>query len=173
MKLTKSLLSAISIAALAVFSACSTPTATTPAVNNSNTATVVNTEPKPSNTPLMPAANSANNASNAKAPAAKTTPSANGEKRTVEGEYRAGKIESLILYVGMETGDYAAYCFKNDSEAARAISAACKNGEQCRVEVEMGEGKCTVPGLEAELSDNGRIARVISAKSVEPLKKAK
>lgn len=172
MKLTKTFLSALSIAALAAFSACSTPTANTPAVNNSNTATVVNTDPKPSNTP-PPAVNSANNASNAKTPAAKTAPAASSEAQQIEGRYQTGKTESLILYVGMETGDYAAYCFANDSEAGRAIAAACKNGDECEVNAEMGEGKCTVPGLEADLSDSGRISKVISVKSLGPAKKAK
>jgi len=173
MKLTKTLLSTLSIAALAVFSACSTPNANTPAVNNSNTATVANNDPKPSNTPLMPAVNAANNAAKAKSPAAKTTPAAVSEAQKIEGRYQSGKTESLILYVGMETGDYAAYCFANDSEAGRAIAAACKNGEQCEVNAEMGEGSCKVPGLEADLSDSGRIARVISVKSLGPAKKAK
>jgi hypothetical protein len=174
MKLTKLFLSALSIAALAAFSACSTPTANTPAVNNSNTATVASNSPKPSNTPTTPAVNSANNASNAKSPAAKTTPAASsGEAQKIEGRYQTGKTESLILYVGMETGDYAAYCFDNDSDAGRAIAAACKNGDECEVNAEMGEGSCKVPGLEADLSDSGRIAKVISAKSLGPAKKAK
>ena len=173
MKLTKIFLPTLTIASLAVFAACSSsPTANTPA-NNSNTATVVNTEPKPSNTPAMPAANSANNATNAKTPSAKTDPAPSGDAQKIEGKYQTGKTESLILYVGMETGDYAAYCFANDSEAGRAIAAACKNGEECEVNAVMGEGKCTVPGLEADLSDSGRIARVVSAKSLGPAKKAK
>lgn len=174
MKLTKIFLSTLSIAALAAFSACSSsPTANTPATNNSNTATVVNADPKPSNTPTSPNVNSANNATNAKAPAAKTTPAANADAQKIEGRYQSGKTESLILYVGMETGDYAAYCFDNDSEAGRAIAAACKNGEQCEVNAVMGEGSCKVPGLEADLSDSGKIAKVVSAKSLGPAKKAK
>ncbi len=173
MKLTKTFLATLSIAALAAFSACSTQTANTPA-NNSNTAIIVNTSPKPSNTPTTPAANSANNSSNAVAtPAAKTTPASSSEAQKIEGRYQTGKTESLILYVGMETGDYAAYCFDNESDAGRAIAAACKNGEQCEVNAEMGEGSCKVPGLEADLSDSGRIAKVISAKSLGPAKKAK
>ena len=35
----------------------------------------------------------------------------------ISGELQTGATESLILYVGAESGDYAAYCFPNDSEA--------------------------------------------------------
>jgi hypothetical protein len=72
----------------------------------------------------------------------------------------------VILYVGEETGDYAAYCFTNDSEAGRAILAVCKDGEQCGVKATLEDYRCKVPGLEADLSDSGRIAKVESAKSL-------
>ena len=89
------------------------------------------------------------------------------ENQTASGELQVGKTESVILYVGMETGDYAAYCFMNDSDAGRAILAKCKNKEQCEVEVILGEGEtCKVPGLEADLSASFRIAKVISVKSL-------
>lgn len=91
-----------------------------------------------------------------------TTP----EGDSIQGELQTGKTESVLLYVGEETGDYAAYCFKNDSEAGRAILAACKNGEQCEVVGETDyESPCKVPGLEATLSSSGRITKVTSAKS--------
>ena len=91
-----------------------------------------------------------------------------GEAESVIGELRTGKTESLILYVGMETGDYAAYCFKNDSEAGRAILAACKNGEQCEVKATLGdtEADCKVPGLEDNLSASFNLVKVASAKSL-------
>lgn len=88
-----------------------------------------------------------------------------GQGNMIEGELQTGKTESVILYVGAETGDYAAYCFKNDSEAGRAILAACKNGDQCAVTGETdGAAACKVPGLEADLSASGRITKVVSAK---------
>jgi hypothetical protein len=47
---------------------------------------------------------------------------AGGEKaEKISGELQVGKAESVILYLGEESGDYAAYCFANDSEAGRAI----------------------------------------------------
>ena len=66
----------------------------------------------------------------------------------------------------METGDYAGYCFTNDSEAGRAILAACKDKDQCEVNGTVDEGKCTVPGLEATLSASGKISKVQSVKSL-------
>lgn len=92
-------------------------------------------------------------------------PASEGE--TIQGELQMGKTDSVILYVGMETGDYAAYCFKNDSESGRAILAACKNGEQCEVAGETdGASSCKVPGLEADLSASGKITKVVSVKSL-------
>lgn len=85
----------------------------------------------------------------------------------IQGELQTGKTESVILYVGEESGDYAAYCFTNKSEAGQAILAACKNGDQCEVVAEVdGEGACKVPGLEATLSASGKILKVKSAKSL-------
>lgn len=73
----------------------------------------------------------------------------------------------MILYFGKESGDYAGYCFTNDSEAGRAILAACKNKEQCEVTGKVDyEGGCKVPGLEADLSASGKILKVESAKSL-------
>lgn len=174
MKLTKILLSTLSAAALA-FSACSSQNTDTAVsnTNQSNTATVVNANQitaikTPANT-----ANTANSAPSANKPVTKPNAESSGEEITVSGKMMTGKTESLILYVGMETGDYAAYCFDNDSEAGRAISAACKSGDECEVIGEVAPGKCPVPGLEADLSDSGRIVKVTSAKSLGPQKRSK
>lgn len=90
----------------------------------------------------------------------------------IEGELQVGKTESVILYVGQETGDYAAFCFVNDSDVGKAIMAGCKDGDWCKV---MGvidfEASCTVPGLEATLSAAGRITKVASVKSSGPRKR--
>lgn len=84
---------------------------------------------------------------------------------TVQGELQTGKTSSLILYLGEETGDYAAYCFANNSEAGQAILAACKNGGQCEVVGTIADdASCQVPGLEANLSASFKIVKVISAK---------
>lgn len=88
------------------------------------------------------------------------------EASTIQGKLQTGKTESLILYVGEETGDYAAYCFTNDSETGRAILAACKNQEQCEVKGTIDDYRCKVPGLEADLSASGKIVKVQSVKSL-------
>ena len=92
-------------------------------------------------------------------------PTGDSENENVSGELKIGKTKSVILYVGMETGDYAAYCFMNGSDAGRAILAKCKDREQCEVTATLGEG-CEVPGLEATLSASFTIAKVVSVKSL-------
>jgi hypothetical protein len=86
------------------------------------------------------------------------------EATEIQGKLQIGKIESVILYVGMESGDYAAYCFTNDSEAGRKILAACKDREQCAVTATVDDYSCKVPGLEADLSASGKIVKVQSVK---------
>ena len=120
--------------------------------NKANTAVVTNSNRTAANT--TPSANTA------------ATPAGDSDSTKIQGELGLGKTESVILYVGAETGDYAAYCFANDSEAGRAILAACKDGDQCEVNGTVDDGKCTVPGLEADLSASGRISKVESAKSL-------
>ena len=94
-----------------------------------------------------------------------TEPVTEPESMTVSGTLETGKTNSVILYVGEESGDYAAYCFKNDSEAGKAILAACKNGEQCEVVGMTDEDEgCEVPGLEADLSARAKITKVESVK---------
>ncbi len=135
-------ISTLGIASLALlFSACGNAVNTTAnnsavnAVNKSNVATVINSNQTTmnntapvSNTMTAPNGNAnANKTSSAATPAGKSA----GEK--IQGELEVGKTELVILYVGKETGDYAGYCFTNDSEAGRAILAACKDKEQCEV----------------------------------------
>ena len=171
MKLTKILLSTLSAALLALTFSCSSAQNVNLSVNvnKSNTATITNSN--------QTAVNKSTPASTATPPVNKTSASPTAEKsgdtQKISGELQNGKTESLILYVGMETGDYAAYCFDNDSDAGRAISAACKQGDRCEVNGEVAPGKCTVPGLEASLSDSGRIVKVTSVKSLGPAKKGK
>jgi hypothetical protein len=94
-----------------------------------------------------------------------------GEPYSIEENYKGkgrlqvGKTESVILQVGEQTGDYAAFCFLNASEVGRAVLARCKNGQQCEFTgtVEFISG-CTVPGLEATLSASGNLIKVHSLK---------
>lgn len=83
---------------------------------------------------------------------------------TISGTLQVGKTKSVVLYLGAESGDYAAYCFTNKSEAGVKILAACKDGDKCEITgmIDYDSG-CEVPGLEATLSAAGRI---VSIKSV-------
>jgi len=92
------------------------------------------------------------------------------ETVTYKGALQTGKTESVILYVGEETGDYAAFCFTNKSAVGRAVLAACKNGGQCEFTGEIGDGECQVPGLEANLSYSAKITKIVSVKK-PPVKK--
>lgn len=84
-----------------------------------------------------------------------------------KGALEVGKTDSTILYLGEESGDYAAFCFANNSDVGRAILAACKNGEQCEfVGAVDFESPCKVKNLEADLSASGRITAVESVKSL-------
>jgi hypothetical protein len=139
---TVSMLSIASIGLL--FSACGNSTTNT--ANKSNTGIVAN-----SNQPAV----------------SSPTPAGKSDGEKIQGELQAGQTESVILYVGKETGDYAAYCFTNDSEAGRAILAACKDRAQCEVIGKFDyESRCKVPGLEADLSASGKILKVESVKSL-------
>ena len=153
--------SMLSIASFALlFSACGNAAdttannSTTNTANKSNTAVVANAQ--------QPAVNNTATVSN-------TAPNAAGKSEgdKIQGELQVGRSESVILSVGKESGDYAGYCFTNDSEAGRAILAACKDRAQCEVTGKVDyEGGCKVPGLEADLSASGKIMKVESAKSL-------
>ena len=158
-------LSSLGIAALALlFSACGGAGNTTTNTSTSNTANATNK----ANTTTTTVANSNQTAAGNTTAASNSAPTPAGESEGFEfqGELQVGKTESVILYVGMESGDYAAYCFANDSEAGRAILAACKDKEQCAITGTSAEGACKVPGLEADLSASGRITKVKTVKSL-------
>lgn len=170
MNLSKIILSTLGGATLALtLSACNdaaggNSAASNAAANKSNTATIANSNPTATRN-ATPAANSN------KTPAPKSDKSASLDATAAtsefQGKLQVGKTESLILYVGKESGDYAAYCFANDSEVGKAILAACKNGEQCKIVGESdGAMQCVVPGLEANLSDSGNIIKITSVKSL-------
>lgn len=87
------------------------------------------------------------------------------DMETVSGTLQVGEKESVVLYFGAESGDYAAYCFENDSEGGKKILAACEKDQKCEVTgmIDYDAG-CTVPGLEADLSASGKITSVDSVK---------
>lgn len=151
--------SILSIASSALlFSACSNAGNTTVTNSTANTTSQSN---------AVVATNSNQTRVNNTTPVLNTSPSPAGksEGERIQGELQVGKSESVILYVGRETGDYAGYCFTNDSEAGHAILAACKDREQCEVIGKIDEYRCKVPGLEADLSASGKIVKVESVKS--------
>jgi hypothetical protein len=156
--------STLSIASLAfLFPACSstrntTTNSSTTTTNKSNTAVIANSK--------QTAVSNTTPVSNTAVTSTAPTPE-QSEADQIEGKLEVGKTESVILYVGMESGDYAGYCFTNDSEAGRAILAACKDEMRCAVTgIVDHEAGCKVPGLEATLSDSGKITKVESAKSL-------
>lgn len=164
MKSTRIVLSAVCATAFVFgLSACGAATNNNkPAANNSNAG--VNSKPavenKTSNSPSEANGNSAVNK-----PVSEKKKEENPDADAISGELQVGKTESVILYFGEESGDYAGYCFTNDSEAGRAILAACKDKEQCEIKGTVDhEVKCEVPGLEADLSASGKILKVNSAK---------
>jgi hypothetical protein len=162
MKLTKILLSTLCAAALVfAFSSCSGSTT----INVNTAANNANKSNKNVVSNANPAA-SATTAPNAVKPTPETTPKVSDSEIKIKGELQKGDAESLILYFGEESGDYAAYCFSNNSDAGRKILAACKDREQCEVTGETEAGSCKVPGLEADLSDSGRIVKASAAKSL-------
>jgi hypothetical protein len=171
MKITKFLLSTFCAVLLTfTFSACSASVNTNSAANNANKANtmVVNTNKTIAASTTTPTANVASSAAANKDAVKQIPADESDESEKVDGQLHVGKTgSSYILYVGMETGDYAAYCFANDSEAGRAILAACKDGEQCEVSGNVEEDKgCKAPGLEADLSASGKIVKVQSVKKL-------
>jgi hypothetical protein len=153
---TFSILSIVSFALL--FSACSNVGNTTANNSNANVA-------GQSNTAVAANSNQTRVSNTTPVPNTSPSPTDKSEGDRIEGELQVGKTESVILYVGRESGDYAAYCFTNDSEAGRAILAACKDKEQCEVIGKVDDYRCKVPGLEADLSASGKIVKVESAKT--------
>ena len=171
MKPKKLILSVLSIFILAfVFSACgdnaavSNDTATVKtaadkeiAINTN--ATAENKTPDVSNTKTVDA--------DIEEKSIEESPAEDSEDFETQGELQLGKTDSVILYFGEESGDYAGYCFTNDSEAGRKILAACKDREQCEVKGKIdSESECKVPGLEADLSTSGKILKINTAKSL-------
>jgi hypothetical protein len=77
---------------------------------------------------------------------------------TAEGTLHKGTTTSHILYVG--------YCFDNDSDAGRTILAVCNDREQCYVRGDLEPADCKPEGVEADLSDSGRITKVKTVRSV-------
>jgi hypothetical protein len=89
---------------------------------------------------------------------------------TYKGQLVMGKNESVIIYLGSESGDLAAFCFTNKSAVGRAILSKCKAGKQCAFTGRVAwDNKCTIrqfyPG--ADIQDLSASGKIISLKSVK------
>jgi hypothetical protein len=91
---------------------------------------------------------------------------------TFKGTLHAGKTGSYLVYVGEETGDFAAFCFLNNSKPGRTILSACKNGDTCQFSGMVDQSKsCKVDAATRKvLSGSGRILTVSSARSLSQAK---
>lgn len=86
------------------------------------------------------------------------------ESVTYQGQLNVGARQSMIVYVGAETGDMAAFCFTNKSAVGRAILAKCKDGVQCKFSGRVDwEKTCPNEG------DYSARARILSVKAVRRL----
>ncbi len=174
MKITT--ISALCVASLALlFAGCGSGVNTTAnnsaanIANKSNTVVIVNSDQTAVNN-TAPVSNTATNSSakpNVNKTSTAPTPAGESDAEKIQGQLHLGKPGSYILYVGRESGDYAAYCFGNESEAGRAILAACKDGDQCEFVGTVAEDNgCKAPGLEADLSARGKVVKVQSVKTL-------
>jgi hypothetical protein len=75
---------------------------------------------------------------------------------TYAGVLKVGRYESTINYLGEETGDLAAFCFKTKSAVGRAIFSKCKDGDQCKFTGYLRWEDCRVGGA---VSATGRMFR--------------
>jgi hypothetical protein len=162
MKLTKIILS---IALAFTFSSCSGTAGNNAASNNANksnnSTTPAEVEPSIVRTP-PPENENVNNKVAAKTEEQETT-----ERITIDGQLHFAKTGSHIFYVGKESGDFAAYCFANESEAGRAILAACKDGDQCEITGEVAsDDKCNPPEYKGMLSGSAKIIKVKTVKKL-------
>ena len=95
------------------------------------------------------------------------------ETVSYKGSLEMGKLDSLILYLGEESGDYAAFCFTNKSAVGRAVLAACRAGEQCEFVGKVDfDSSCQIKNLAANLSASGKITSIESVKLVSGQKSA-
>lgn len=93
---------------------------------------------------------------------------------TFKGTLHVGKTTApYIVYVGEESGDFAAFCFTKNSAVGRAILAACKDGGTCQFTGKVDQGaKCKVDrATQKVLSGSGKILSVTSVKSLSSRKK--
>ncbi len=92
---------------------------------------------------------------------ADSTEAESAEAEAISGTLKIGDNESVILYHGEESGDYAAWCFDNDSDVGRRILELVTDGQDVEISGTIDHGAdCFVPGLEADLSASGRILKV-------------
>lgn len=60
-----------------------------------------------------------------------TTTEDNAQAGTWSGQIKTGPSESVLNYVGAESGDWVPMRFQNDSEAGKKLLAVCGNDDLC------------------------------------------
>jgi hypothetical protein len=92
-----------------------------------------------------------------------------GKLETRKGKLVVGEKDSAIIYYGSESGDLAAFCFRNKSAAGRAILGKCKDGELCQFtgQVSFNSTVCsTAYELTQGYSFTGEIVFIKSVKKI-------
>lgn len=86
---------------------------------------------------------------------------------TFKGSLNVGRVNSYVVHVGEQSGDFAAFCFANRSRVGRAVLAACRNGDVCEFTGTVDQGaECRVTKeLRGVLSASGKILSVKSVRS--------
>jgi hypothetical protein len=92
------------------------------------------------------------------------TTNAQTETVTYQGKLIIGATESIIMYLGAESGDLAGFCFPNKSTVGRAILAKCKNGQQCKFTGKVDWNKSCE--YKANYSAQARIISVTSVRKI-------
>jgi hypothetical protein len=85
---------------------------------------------------------------------------------TFKGTLHTGKTESYLVYVGEQSGDFAAFCFANASAAGKSVLAKCTDGATCQFAGKVDQGKTCKVDAETQkvLSGSGRILTAASVK---------
>jgi hypothetical protein len=87
---------------------------------------------------------------------------------TFKGTLHTGTTGSYLLYVGAESGDFAAFCFPNASAAGKAILAKCGDGSTCEFKGKVDQGaECKVDReTQKVLSGSGKVLSVTSTRLI-------
>ena len=89
---------------------------------------------------------------------------------TWQGKLIVGKLDSAIIYFGSESGDMAAFCFRNKSAVGRAVLSKCRDGQQCKFTGKLlGEASLCNTAYKLEYANFSYTAQIVSLKSVRKI----